>query len=104
MSYDLVDYRWCSSNENYELDFRGRNDEVYTVSYNRHNPGPYAVNWGCTCPGFKFRKSCKHVILAEKKHCGYGAEAAMGSPEPDLQDKKTCPKCGAPTSVVRVAI
>lgn len=33
----------------------------YTVTLNRGQ-------WNCSCPGFGFRRKCKHVELAKEKH------------------------------------
>jgi hypothetical protein len=35
----------------------------YTVTLNRGQ-------WNCSCPGFGFRRKCKHVEIAKEKHIG----------------------------------
>ncbi len=87
--------RWCITNE---VDEKNIGD--YTQTYHKGNPGPYSVNWACTCKGYQFRKTCKHIVQAEAEHCGYGWEAAAGSP---AEMGKTCPSCGGPTTVMSYA-
>jgi hypothetical protein len=53
----------------------------------------------CTCKGFKFRKTCKHVNEAIESLCNYH-EQVDGEPELD----GICPKCLEPTEYVRVGV
>lgn len=88
--------RWCQSNEIDSTVING-----YTLTYGKHNPGPYSANWDCNCKGYQFRKTCKHIAEAEEKRCGFGWEAAAGSP---IDMGKTCPSCGGPTCAMRYAV
>lgn len=87
---------WCSQNEHFEMTVPGSKDDEYVVVWDNR------MGWSCTCPGFKFRKDCKHIALAEKERCTFGEGAAWGSPEPDDAFVKTkdgrvlCPKCKEP--------
>lgn len=98
--------RWCAGNEVFEKTVEG-SVGTYEVTFNRFNPGEYSCNWACTCPGFKFRGTCKHVKEAESEKCDYGWGASCGSPEPDEVwgegPEYTCPECGGPTSVMEFA-
>ena len=50
----------------------------------------------CTCPGFKFRETCKHLQL-DIEECGWNA---LESVEPQTLDQKKnhiCPRCGSTT-------
>lgn len=93
--------RWCLSNEYAETIRFGSHNAAYTLTYSRSNPGPYQMNWACDCKGFKFRKTCKHVESAEQERCGYGWEAAAGSP---IEMGEKCPKCGGPTRGMSYAV
>ena len=88
--------RWCMTNEYDEQTING-----YDLLYCRSNPGPYQSNWSCTCKGYQFRTTCKHVKEAEAKRCGFGWEAAAGSPS---EMGKTCPECKGSTSVMSYAV
>lgn len=50
----------------------------------------------CTCPGFRFRETCKHLQI-EVEECGWNA---LDSPEPQTMKQKEariCPRCGSRT-------
>jgi len=99
-------YRWCQANEYWQEDVEGSKGAVYTVTF-RPRQNIETDGWHCTCPGFQFRRACKHVAAAEKKKCDYGLSAAWGSPEPDdswVGEEHCCPQCGGPSSIVRVAV
>lgn len=103
MSAIIETFLWCPSNEGDVQKFTSSDgSEEYTCTYGAHNAGPYQMNWSCTCKGFQFRKTCKHVKQAEDLRCGHGWEAAAGSPA-DYPDGK-CPSCGKRPVPVRVAI
>ena len=59
----------------------------------------------CTCKAYKFSKgdifdkTCKHIKEAREQLCTYH-EQIDGPPEVD----GVCPKCGGPTTVVRVGV
>jgi hypothetical protein len=92
--------RWCIENEFYHATVEGSNGETYSIEYGKHVPGEYGANWSCTCNGFKFRKTCKHVDAEALKKCDYGWEAAAGSP---TEMGKVCPECGGATAIMEFA-
>lgn len=53
----------------------------------------------CTCPGFKFRGTCKHTTFSEER-CGW--EEGSG-PEKQTESQRIggiCPRCGSRTATV----
>ena len=91
-------HRWCQTNEVDQQVVHSDNGNTYRVYYSNRN------GWECSCPGFKFRKYCKHIEKAEKDKCNHGWEAACGVPSDDqVGEEHLCPKCGGPSSLVKVA-
>ena len=93
-------YRVCLSNIKDQMEFKSMSDpdKVYVAVYGDHYGARYH-DWECNCPGFKFRKTCKHVEIAESKRCAWNEGAYMGSPEPEPDDNR-CPDCGGETHVI----
>jgi hypothetical protein len=98
------DFYWCEQNEWYREVYTGSNGEEYIVTCSPWNRGSYAANWNCTCKGFQFRGTCKHVKEAEKKRCTWGEDAACGSGHSEKPEGGVCPECGGPIKVIRVAV
>ena len=92
----------CPSNVSWQKSYTG-SQGPYAVTYNQWN-GPDMYH--CTCPGFKYRKTCKHVEAAKKERCGWGWEAYCGSKETPVEKggKKFCPNCGEEVEIVKVGV
>jgi hypothetical protein len=98
----LHNARWCAENEYAERTYKSSDGKTeYTCTYGGTNSGEYAMSWHCTCSGFRFRKTCKHVEIAEASRCTYGWEAAAGSP---VEMGEECPECGGATTVMSYAV
>jgi hypothetical protein len=98
---DFHNYRWCSTNEHFEVQVEGSHGNTYNVLYGKTPNGQYVYGWSCTCKGYQYHGHCKHIEEAKKLRCAFGEGAVVGSPE-EMGDK--CPNCGSSTSVVRVAV
>lgn len=53
----------------------------------------------CTCKGFQFRKTCKHVKQLEAERCTWHG----AYDEPQTQEG-ICPRCGSPVDYARVGV
>ena len=57
----------------------------------------------CSCPGFKFQKTCKHVKDLQGNQCTW--HGAYDEQQTEEQEKQqVCPHCGGKTEFVRVAV
>ncbi len=92
----------CAQNVRYAKTVEGSKGERYEVTFGPENPGDYAANWHCTCQGFLYRSSCKHVEAAKARKCDAGWEAYGGGA--GLGPVTSCPRCGGSVTVIQVAV
>ena len=58
---------------------------------------------GCTCKGYKFRKTCKHVKQLEHDRCSWhGLYDESQTREQEFN--RVCPVCGKETVTVRCGV
>jgi hypothetical protein len=98
-----IEFRYtCASNISWATTMIGSTGNEYIVSYHGDAFNP----WQCTCPGFTYRKTCKHVKAAEKKRCGWAWEAFCGDHmEPkEGPTGKLCPVCNGEVQIIRVGV
>ena len=94
----------CPSNTFWQKEVIGSHGDKYLVSYTDTG------GWHCTCTGFDFRSTCKHIRQVEKERCGWNWEAICGSVgEPKKDPKKPggyglCPMCNEPVEVIKVGV
>ncbi len=62
----------------------------HTVTW---EPGSEGWNYRCTCKGFRFRRSCRHVEEARKQHCNWNGFVK------GVSEAQECPKCGGPVFI-----
>ncbi len=99
----IVHARVCASARHWEKKVAGSHGETYTVRYGEVYGKPYSHGWTCTCPSFKFRGPCKHILRVQGERCAWGEGAFMGDFEEANADG-SCPKCGGETFVIRVGV
>ena len=90
----IVYMQMCASNEYAERDIRG-----YRQVYDPHLDG-----WTCTCKGFTYRKTCKHIKQAEEERCGWHQQYSDEVQTEAQENDHICPKCGNTTMTVRVGV
>ena len=82
--------------------------KIYQVTYGRlAHWADTQYGWSCTCPGFKFRKTCNHIKAVEKsgQRCGWNADLEPGrQPVTTPKGELACPECGGPVSAYRVGV
>lgn len=101
----FVSFWWCEQNDFFRKAYTGSKGEEYIVTFSPYNQSPPNYSkWNCTCPGFKYRGTCKHVKDAMEHRCTWGEDAAWGSGHADKPEGGVCPECGGPVAVVRVAV
>lgn len=69
-------------------------DAVYQVTASVGDGGV-----SCSCPGFQFRKTCKHVSV-ETRACGWIEGVSDENQNGRQHSLKICPKCGSKTEVI----
>jgi len=69
----------------------GSKGDIHIVEWGRTRHGNCLYGWSCSCKGFQYHHTCKHVreVEASGKRCGWSQEAHGGSPI-----NGHCPKCG----------
>jgi hypothetical protein len=79
----------CPSNISWSHKVKGSNGSVHLVTFNQRE------GYRCTCEGFRYRKTCKHVNDPDilKNQCGWGIDAFCNH----IYTEKVCPDCGAET-------
>lgn len=104
-----IESAWtCATNERWETTVEGSKGETYRVAWERLYGAQAArvgaqFGWTCSCKGFGFRGTCRHVdaVEAEGKRCGWNAHLEP-TEEPD--ENGCCPGCGGNLVAYRVAV
>jgi len=85
----------CTGHEG-TTDIAGSNGEKHTVIIDRDYRH-------CTCKGFQFRKTCKHIQQVFSKACCWHQQHEEGEPI-ERNGKHYCPRCDAELESVRVGV
>ncbi len=97
----------CSTNESFTLEVASSNGkDTYTVRWGRlPEDSPTIFGPSCTCKGFTYRQTCKHLLLMEQRRCGWNAclEPTYEC-DRDENNEPCCPDCGGPVTAHRVGV
>lgn len=88
----------CATNTNWVAEVEGSKGDTYTVSYGFCERGPYQFDYTCTCPGFKYRKACKHIESVREDRCAWNGTLEV------VEHVDECPDCGGPVMSLEVAV
>jgi hypothetical protein len=103
----------CETNRSWTKEITGSGGKTYTLTYGPdYSPNrQYEYDYQCTCSGFQFRKTCKHVEAARKMdsadergpddRCGWSGQFESGEVvEVPASDEfplgLACPMCDRP--------
>ena len=106
---DILVALTCFSNESWTKSVVGSKGTTYNVKWSRLSPVEAnrrhcQYGWECTCDGWKYRRTCRHVTAAEKERCGWNAEIDPGASTTSETGEHTCPRCNGPLVGVRVGV
>lgn len=96
--FHILNARVCASVMQWEGRVNG-----HVVRWEKAPSGAYQMRYVCDCPGFRYRRECRHLKVADTLRCKWGEDAFSGSPSQPNADG-SCPDCGGPTVPVRVAV
>jgi hypothetical protein len=108
MAIEVVAAWLCVSNVNWRKDVPGSRGGTYAVRFEKlPDEADYQYGWTCTCKGFEFRGTCRHVVetRASGERCGWN-----GTLEPtaecgrDVDDNPICPDCKGEITAMNVGV
>jgi hypothetical protein len=95
----------CLTNEHWVRKVAGSDGSTHTVRFCRQPHGPVQYDYECSCLGFKYRRTCRHIRQVDSERCGWNAGLEV-TLEPDhaANGEPICPNCGGPVRAVRVGV
>jgi len=89
-----IEYRWmCRSNVEWCKEVQG-NSGVYVVEWGRVHDRDCDYGFTCTCPGFKYRGTCRHIREVSSERCAWHQEYNNPEFAEVNDDDPKCPRCG----------
>jgi hypothetical protein len=109
---DLIEVvAWtCATNTCFEKKVTGSLGDTYMVRFARlygrelERQG-VQYGWTCTCKGFEFRGTCRHINATRKSRCGWnGVLEPTAQCEHDDEGRPCCPDCHGPVEPIKVGV
>jgi len=106
-----IEAAWtCCTNVEWQTEVVGSRGDKHVVHYGLLEPVQRRKQgclngWTCSCQGFKFRGTCRHIEQVKGDRCAWNAvlEPSMQA-EVNAAGERCCPLCGGPVTVINVGV
>lgn len=58
----------------------------------------------CTCPGFGYRRRCRHVDELRLQLCGWDEQTGEEVQTPQQEMEAICPRCKGETTIIKIGV
>jgi hypothetical protein len=108
-----IETAWtCATNNYWEKPVKGSKGDLYVVHWGRLSEARIMETgaqhgWQCTCRGYQFRGTCRHISQVKDggERCGWNSEMEPTAEcAHDGDGEPCCPECGGSVRAMRVAV